>query len=47
MKALCTDKKKEFILAKFKNNCNKKDITIKYIVSYMHKKIDLRSKVGK
>lgn len=37
MKTFCIDGKGEFIFAKLKNICNKKDISIKYAAPYMHK----------
>lgn len=36
MKTFCTDERKEFISIKLKDICNKKDIIIKYITSYMY-----------
>lgn len=37
MKALCTDREKEFILTKVKDFCKKKDIIIKYTALYIYK----------
>lgn len=36
IKALCTDRGREFISAKLKDFCNKKDIVIKFAAPYMH-----------
>ena len=36
MKAFCVDEEEDFISKKLKNICKKKDITIKYVTSYMH-----------
>lgn len=38
MKVLCANKEGELISLKLKNICNRKDITIKYIASYMYEK---------
>lgn len=36
MKVLHADKEEEFISAKLKNCCDKKEITIKYVAPYMY-----------
>lgn len=41
MKTLCANEGGEFISAKLKDIYNKKNITIKYTISYIHKEIGL------
>lgn len=47
LKVLYTDSSGELILAKLKNICDWKDIIIKYIVPYMHKKNGLADQGSK
>lgn len=44
MKILYANEGGEFISIKLKGFCNKKKISLKYVVSYMHEKNDLAKK---
>ena len=44
MKALCADSKGEFLSIKLRTFCEKKGITLKYEVSYMHEENGLAEK---
>lgn len=46
MQTLCANDREEFILVELKEFCNRKRIKIKYVVSYMPKKMVLLSEAG-
>lgn len=47
IKAFYTDGEEEFIFIKLKSFCEKRNITLKYIIPYIHKKMALQKENGK